>query len=84
MYHFETIDMVKAKEALEGIACLMGGIPNSLLVGGSPEEVREYCQKTIEIAGQDGGYIIASGALIDEANPENLKMMFDVAHDHIY
>jgi hypothetical protein len=84
VYHFETIDMVKAKEALMGIACLMGGIPNSLLVGGSPEEVREYCQKTIEIAGQDGGYIIASGALIDEANPENLKMMFDVAHDYEY
>lgn len=84
VYHFERIDMEKAKEALDGIACIMGGIPNSLLVTGTTEEVREYCQKTIDTAGKDGGYIIASGALIDEANPDNLKMMFDVAHDYVY
>jgi len=84
VYHFERIDMIKAKEALGGIACIMGGLPNSLLVLGTTEEVKEYCKWLIDTAGKDGGYIMASGALVDEAKPENLKTMFDFTHEYGY
>lgn len=82
VYHFERVDMAKAKEVLGGTACIMGGLPNSLLVSGTPEEVKEYCKRLVDVAGKDGGYIMAPGALVDEAKPENLKAMFDFTHEY--
>lgn len=82
VYHFERVDMAQAKKVLGGTASIMGGLPNSLLVSGTPEEVKEYCKRLIDVAGKDGGYIMAPGALVDEAKPENLKVMFDFTHEY--
>jgi uroporphyrinogen-III decarboxylase len=41
--------------------------------------VKKHCQELIDSAGRDGGYILSCGAVLDEAKPENLKMMLDTA-----
>lgn len=82
VYHFEQVDIYKAKEILGGIACISGNVPNALLCTGTPEEVKEYCKKLIDVLGKDGGYIMDSGACIDEAKPENIKAMIDFTKEY--
>jgi uroporphyrinogen-III decarboxylase len=55
---FQSTDLIKAKEVLGDVMCIVGGMPNSLLVGGTPNEVREHTHKMCESVGKGGGYIM--------------------------
>lgn len=82
VYWFEHMDMIKAKEVLGGKVCIMGNVPLSILVNGTPEDVRAYCKQLIDTVGRDGGYIMSSGAVLDEAKPENVKTMIDYTKEY--
>ncbi|SHN60413.1 uroporphyrinogen decarboxylase family protein [Desulfitobacterium chlororespirans] len=82
LYHFEHVDMFRAKEILGDVACISGNVPNSLLYFGTPQEVKDYCKKLIDVCGKDGGFMMDSGALIDEAKPENVKAMFEFTKEY--
>jgi uroporphyrinogen-III decarboxylase len=77
IWHFDQTDMGKAKEVLGDRICIMGNVPSYLLVSESPEETSDYCKKLIDVAGKDGGYICSTGAVTDNARPENLKAMIE-------
>jgi uroporphyrinogen-III decarboxylase len=73
-------DIFKAKEVLGGHMCISGDVPASLLTLGTPEDVREYCQRLIDEVGQDGGFFLTTGCECPvDAKFENVKMMIDVA-----
>ena len=75
--------MTKAKEALGGRVCLMGMMPASLMCIGTPQEVKEYCKRLIDVAGKDGGYIMNGDIGVpDEAKPENVKALFDATREY--
>lgn len=59
--YFEKTDVVKAKEILKGHTCVMGGIPISLLVGGTPATIDEYIKNLLERVKPGGGFILAPG-----------------------
>jgi len=82
VYHFEVVDLVKAKETLGGIACITAGPPNSLLISGTPDEVKDYCKMVIDILGKDGGFMMETASLLDEAKPENVKAMFEFTKEY--
>jgi len=82
VYDFEYVNMAKAKEVLGDVACIAGNVPNSLLMSGEPSEVESYCKRLIKVAGKGGGFMMDTGALVDNAKPENLKMMFDVTRKY--
>ncbi len=78
MIRFTDTDMFKAKEVLGDHCALMGSVPLTLLQIGSPSEVDEYCKKLIQVCGKGGGYILRSDTdFIQEAKPENVKVMVD-------
>jgi uroporphyrinogen-III decarboxylase len=78
-------DIFKAKEILHGHMCIMGDVPPSLTALGTPEEVRAYCEKLIDVVGEDGGFILCSGCEVPiDAKFENVKMMIDTAKNHPY
>ena len=80
VYCFEQTDMFRAKEVLGSITCLRGNVPPSMLSIGSPEEVREYCRKLIDVAGKGGGLLLDGATGIpDEARPENVRAMYETA-----
>ena len=81
IYHIEK-DIFKAKEVLGDVACLTGGPPNSLLIAGTPQEVKEYCRKVIEVVGEGGGFIMDAELPIVEAKPENMKAMTDAIMEY--
>jgi hypothetical protein len=79
---FDYTDMAKAKEVLGDTACIAGNVPISLLSTGRPDEVKAYCQKLIDVAGKNGGFILTSGAVIDQARPENLRTMIEFTKEY--
>jgi hypothetical protein len=79
---FDQTDMKKAKEILGDVACIGGNISSSLLATGTPEKVKERCRYLIDTCGSDGGYIMANGAALDHAKPENLKTMIDFTKEY--
>jgi hypothetical protein len=71
-------DIFKAKDDLKGYQCIAGGMPDSLLILGSTEEVRERTKLLCETVGKDGGYIINGGCGIPyHTKPENYRAMID-------
>ncbi len=75
--HFDTTDMFKAKEILCGHTCISGNVPCSLLQSGTPDDVRAYAKKLIDICGRDGGFIMSTRSPVDDVRPENLKTLID-------
>jgi len=78
IYWFERTDIFKAKEVLGGRVCLKGNVPSSLMCTGTPQQVRQYCKKLIDVAGKGGGLIVDGDIGIpDEAKVENVRAMTD-------
>jgi hypothetical protein len=82
IYHVSTTDMVKAKAALGGIATIAGNVPNVMLLSGTPDDVKGYCKNLIDTVGKDGGFIMDTAVMLDEAKPENLKAMIDFTKEY--
>jgi uroporphyrinogen-III decarboxylase len=82
LWMFDQTDLVKAKEIIGNTICILGNLPASLLKVGRPEEVQEYCKKMIDTVGKNGGYIMANGSFIDEADADNLKTMIDFTREY--
>lgn len=79
---FDQIDMRKAKEILGGKICIAGNMPVSVLQVGTPEDVKKHVKELIDVAGKDGGYIMAPASALDEVKPENLKTMIDFTKEY--
>jgi hypothetical protein len=43
----------------------------------TPEQVRDHVKRLIDDVGQDGGYILATGAVVDDPRPETLHAFID-------
>jgi uroporphyrinogen-III decarboxylase len=72
-----------AKEMLHGKVCIMGLVPASLMIMATPQEVKDYAKKLIDVVGKDGGYILNGDIGIpDEAKPENVKALFDFTREY--
>ncbi len=82
-WYFDKTDMARAKKLVGDNCSIQGNLSSSLLVAGTPEDVREECRKLIEICAPGGGYILSSGAAgVTEAKPENLKAMIEAAREY--
>ena len=77
IWGFDLTDMKNVKKALGDVACIGGNMPIALLSIGSPQEVRDKVKQLVTDIGKDGGYIMMSGAVIEDVPPENVKAMID-------
>jgi uroporphyrinogen-III decarboxylase len=74
--------MIKAKEVLRERVCIRGNVPLSLLVAGTPGDVRRYCKNLIDTAGKDGGFIMDAATGLDDAKIENVRAMFESTREY--
>jgi hypothetical protein len=79
VWHFDRTDMRRAKEVLDGIACIQGNVPLSLLQLGHAEDVTAYCRRLIEDVKGGGGFILDMGAGADTGKQENFEAMIQAA-----
>jgi hypothetical protein len=83
IYHLGAkTDIFKAKEMLRDTACLIGGLPNWLVIAGTTQDVKEYCKKLIESVGEGGGFIMSIEEPLNEAKSENMKAMTDFTKEY--
>jgi hypothetical protein len=75
--HFDTTDLFRAKEVLNGHTCISGNVPCSLLQSGTPDDVKAYAKKLIDVCGKDGGFIMSTRSPVDDAKPDTLKALID-------
>jgi hypothetical protein len=76
-------DIFKAKEELGDWQCIAGGVPNSTLILGTPDDVRKWVRLLCEKVGRDGGYIINGGNGISyDTKPENYRAMIDAVLEY--
>lgn len=82
VYHLSNTNYEKAYDVLRGTTALMGNVPNVMMLSGTPDDVRAYCKKLIDTVGKDGGFIMDTALMLDEARPENLKAMIDFTKEY--
>ena len=49
---------------------------------GTPQQVETYFTHLIDDVAQDGGYILANGAVLDDSTPENLHALIDTGKQY--
>ncbi len=83
IYHADKADPFEAHRKIGHKFCISGGIPNTLLSFGTPDEVRAYCKKVIDGVARDGGYIMDAGAIIqNDARVENVRAMTEFTREY--
>jgi hypothetical protein len=82
IWHIENSNMVKVKEAFRGRACVRGNLPVSVLVMGTPDDVRAECKKILDLMKEDGGFIFDTGVSLGDATVENIEAMFQYVREH--
>ncbi len=82
VYHLSNTNAQKARDVLGDTCCLIGNVPNIMLLSGTPDDVKGYCKNLIDTVGKKGGFIMDAAVMLDEAKPENLKAMIDFTKEY--
>lgn len=70
-------DIAKAYEIIKGYQILRGDVPASIMAFGNAQDVKDYCDKLIDLA-MGGGFIIGTGCEVPlNTKQENLKALID-------
>jgi hypothetical protein len=75
IWMFDATNMSEAKRHLGGYQCIGGNVPGALLTTGTAQDMDDYVRQLIEDVAGDGGFILGSGIVIDEAKPDCVKQM---------
>ena len=49
---------------------------------GTPDKVKDYAKQMIDEVGKDGGFIMSSRGVLDEANPELVKVWVEFTKEY--
>jgi uroporphyrinogen-III decarboxylase len=79
---FDTTDMAKAKKVLDGVSAIGGNMPISTLAVGTTDDVKNAVKKLINDCAKGGGYIMMTGAVVENIPPANVKIMIDACKEY--
>jgi len=79
---FDQTDMKEVYKRFTGWACFGGNVPVSMLKAGTPDQVRAYVKHLIDDVAGEGGYILSTGAVLDDAEAENYHAMIDAGKEY--
>ncbi len=79
---FQSSDIFKVKEVLGDTMCIIGGMPNSMLQGGTPEEIRAFTKRLCQEVGKGGGYVMSAGiGEMEGCNPDLVQVWMDATKE---
>lgn len=79
---FQSSDIFKVKEALGDTMCIMGGMPNSMLQGGTPEQIRAHTKRLCQEVGKGGGFVMSVGiGEMEGCDPALVKVWVDATKE---
>jgi hypothetical protein len=79
---FDETDMTRAKKIVGKNSSISGIVPYSLMRMGTPQDIKEYCRKVIEVCGVDGGFILNGNVVATEKNPEKMRVFMQAAREY--
>jgi uroporphyrinogen-III decarboxylase len=82
VWQFERTDMANAKKMIGKTCAIAGAVPASVVITGTPKEVKESCRRFIEICAPGGGYTLSGAAAATEAKAENLRAFMEAAKEY--
>lgn len=82
IYHFEDVDLHKAKEILGDHVCIRGSVPMKVMALGTTQDVRDYCKQLIDILGEGGGFIMDASMASEDVKPENMRAMIEFTKEY--
>ncbi len=82
VWYFEYMDMAQAKATVGRKNCIAGNLPISIVVTGTPQDVKKGCRQLIDTCAPGGGYILSAAASMDQGRIENLHAMMDAAKEY--
>jgi hypothetical protein len=74
---FDATDMTAVRDRFRGFACFGGNVPGALLSIGTPGEVDDYVRRLLGDVAGDGGFVLSTGVVADDARPENFAAMME-------
>ena len=81
--HWDIVDRKKTKEILGDRMCFWGNVSASLMVAGSPQQVKDDVKDLIDTFGDNGGLIVdCNMGIPDESKPENVRAMVEAVHEY--
>jgi uroporphyrinogen-III decarboxylase len=82
LYHFEDVDMVRAKKMLGDTACICGGFHTPLLEFSTKQKVIDEVKRLIDGCAPGGGFIFETSCGLDYAKPENVEALVDTVRTY--
>ncbi len=82
IYHFEEVDMIKAKKILGDTACIAGGFPVYLLDFGTKQQVIDEAKRLIDGCAAGGGFIFETSCGLDYAKRDNVEALVDTVRTY--
>lgn len=83
LFHVDRSNIERAHKTLGHKFCLSGGVPNTVLSYGTPDEVRAACKHVLDVAARDGGFIMDASAIIqNDAKPENVRAFTEFTREY--
>jgi uroporphyrinogen-III decarboxylase len=80
---FQLSDIFKVKEIVGDTMCIVGGMPNSMLQAGTPDQVRSHTKKLCEVVGKGGGYIMSNGiGELEGSRPELIDVWVEATKEY--
>jgi hypothetical protein len=79
---FDRSDLKQVRKHFNGFACFGGNVPVSLFRAGTPAEMDAHCQRLIGEVAPGGGFFLASGAPVDEADPAVVRAFMACAEKY--
>ena len=73
IWMFDDTDMAQAKKIVGARQCIGGNVPGPMLTMGTPEQVDAYVKDLLEKTATDGGFLLGTGIVLDEADPAAFK-----------
>ena len=82
VWMFDDTDMARAKATVGRRQCIGGNVPAALFTMGKPEAMDAYVKDLLGKTATDGGFVLSSGVVLDEADPAAYKAFIDAGHTY--
>jgi len=81
--HFDRVDRKQAKKLIGDVMCFWGNIPASLMIAGTPQQVKDDVKELIDTFADNGGLIVDSfNGFPDESRPENVAAVTEAVMEY--
>ena len=79
---YQSSDISKVKKEVGNTMCIVGGMPNSMLQGGTVEQIRELTRQLCKDIGVGGGFIMSSSiGELEGSDPRLVKAWVDATKE---